>query len=191
MYDVTDDPYSYKGTAVLKSRLGIRNQDELDEFEAEATAQRFSEPLPSGRYSVAHYCAIHRHIFGDVYRWAGQFRTVRIGKGGSMFAYPEYIPGEMRRVFGDLRQASYLRGLSAADYANQAAHFLAELNAIHPFRDGNGRTQLAFMAILSDAAGHPLNIDALEPEPFLQAMIASFRGNERPLQLQLRGMVAI
>lgn len=189
MYDVIDDPYSYKGTSVLKNRLGIRNQDDLDEFEAEATAQRFSEPLPIGRCSVAHYCAIHRHIFGDVYRWAGQYRTVRIGKGGSMFAYPEYIAGQMKRLFGQLQAAYFLRGLPAEDYTAQAAHFLAELNAIHPFRDGNGRTQLAFMAILSDQAGHPLMLDRLEPEPFLQAMIDSFRGREDVLQQQLSNLI--
>lgn len=104
---------------------------------------------------------------------------------------PSTSPAKCAAFSGNCARLPTCAALSAADYAAQAAHFLAELNAIHPFRDGNGRTQLAFMAILSDAAGHPLNIDALEPEPFLQAMIASFRGNEQPLQQQLRGMVAI
>lgn len=188
MYGVNDDPFSYKNTSILKNRLGIRTQDELDDFEAEATAQRFSEPLPVGRCSVSHYCAIHRHIFGDVYRWAGRYRTVRIAKGGSMFAYPDYIAGSMRDLFRRLQDANRLQGLSAETYAPRAAGFLANLNAIHPFRDGNGRTQLAFMAILSEEAGHPLNLERLEPEPFLQAMIASFRGDEAPLAGQLLDM---
>lgn len=88
MYEVTDDPYCYAGTTVLKNRLGLRDQASLDDFEAEATAQRFAEPLPGGRLGVTHYRAMHRHIFGDVYPWAGRFRTIRISKNGSAFGYP-------------------------------------------------------------------------------------------------------
>jgi cell filamentation protein len=70
-----------------------------------------------------------------------------------------------------------------------AAHFLAELNAIHPFRDGNGRTQLAFLSMLAMAAGHPLRLDRIDPEPFLAAMIASFRGDEAPLAAQIASLL--
>jgi fido (protein-threonine AMPylation protein) len=70
-----------------------------------------------------------------------------------------------------------------------AAHFLAELNAIHSFRDGNGRTQLAFLAEVAARAGHPLNLDRLDPEAFLQAMVASFQGEERLLAAQLRSLI--
>jgi cell filamentation protein len=141
VYAAIDDPYCYKGTTVLRNRLGLRVQADLDEFEADATAQRFAEPLPPGRFSVAHYCAVHRHIFGDVYPWAGRVRTQRIAKGESMFAYPEYI----NRVFAELREQDLLRNLAPREFAKGAAHFLAELNAIHPFRDGNGRAQLTFV----------------------------------------------
>ena len=97
MYEAIADPYCYKGTSVLHNRLGLRDQEALDAFEAEATAQRFSEPLPIGRFGVAHYRAVHRHLFGDVFPWAGRFRRVRIAKGGSMFCYPEHITSEMAR----------------------------------------------------------------------------------------------
>lgn len=190
MYDAIDDPYCYKGTTILRNRLGLRDQAALDAFEAEASAQRFLEPMPLGRFSVTHCCAVHRHIFGDVYPWAGRFRTVRIAKGGSMFCYPEHIAVEMRRIFNALRVADWLQGQAAADFAKAAAHFLAELNAIHPFRDGNGRTQLAFMALLADHAGHPLNLDYMDPEGFLAAMIESFHGREASLVKALLGMVS-
>lgn len=181
MYEAIDDPYTYKGTSILKNRLGLRDQSDLDEFEAESTAQRFSEPLPAGRLGVAHYCAVHRHIFGDVYAWAGRFRSVRIAKGGSMFCYPEHIAREMRRVFAELHAANGFRGRSVGEFASGAAHFLAELNAIHPFRDGNGRSQLAFLVLVADQAGHSLNFDRLKPGSFLDAMIQSFSGKERAL----------
>jgi cell filamentation protein len=142
-YHITPDPYCYPGSTILKNRANIREQVALDVFEHEAALQRAEEPYPAGRLTVSHYRAIHRHLFQDVYAWAGRFRTVRISKGGSMFCYPEHIAAEMRRIFGALRQQRYLSGLAADEFAQKAAHFLAELNAIHPFREGNGRTQLA------------------------------------------------
>ena len=183
------DPYCYRGSTVLRNRLGLRDEAALDAYEAEQVTQRLVEPLPSGRLSVTHYRAIHRHVFGDVYPWAGQLRRVRIAKGGSMFCYPEHIQAELARVFGTLRDIGYLAGLPAGAFAEGAAHFLAELNAIHPFRDGNGRTQLAFMATLANAAGHTLDFQRLDPEAFLAAMIASFQGDEGPLVGALRGLL--
>lgn len=181
MYEAADERYCYPGTTVLRNRLDLRDQNRLNAFEAEMTAQRFDEPLPTGRLSVTHYCAIHRHIFQDVYTWAGRFRTVRIAKGSSMFCYPDYIGDEMQKHFAWLRSEGLLRRLDPQTFAMKVAHFLATVNAIHPFRDGNGRTQLAFMALLADAAGHPLDFDRLNPDAFLTAMIHSFNGDEAPL----------
>lgn len=145
--------------------------------------------MPAGRWGLRHYQAVHRHIFQDVYPWAGRPRTIRISRGASMFCYPEHLAGESRRVFGQLQASRFLRGLDETAFAAAAAPFLAELNAIHLFRDGNGRTQLAFMALLAEQAGHPLELDRLDPEPFLAAMIASFNGDERPLAGQLAQLV--
>jgi cell filamentation protein len=189
MYDAVNDPYCYKGTDVLKNRRNIENPKELREFELAMTTQRFDEPLPTGRFSVRHYCAIHHHLFQDVYTWAGKFRSVRISRGGSAFCYPENIAKEMRRLFADLRKKKFLRDLSQYDFSTQAAHFLAELNAIHAFRDVNGRTQLAFVAMLATHAGHPINLAGLRPAKFLKAMIASFSGNEKLLAAELAKLI--
>ena len=190
MYEAIADPYCFKGTSVLRNRLGLRDQEALDAFEAEATAQRFSEPLPIGRFGVAHYRAVHRHLFGDVFPWAGRFRRVRIAKGGSMFCYPEHIASEMARIFGELKAKAWLRGLSVDAFAQEAAHFLAELNAIHPFLDGNDRTQLAFVTLLAFAAGYEVDFERIEPKSFMDAMIESFQGRERPLALALQQLVS-
>jgi cell filamentation protein len=181
MYEATDDPYCYPGTSVLKNRLDLRTQSELDAFEAMITMQRADEPLPAGRLDYAHYRAIHRHLFQDVFDWAGEIRTVRIGKQDSMFCYPENIDREMNGLFGQLQAEDHFRGLDANGFASKAAHFLAELNAIHPFREGNGRTQNVFLLLLADRAGHPLDFERLDPPDMMQAMIASFGGNEQPL----------
>lgn len=189
MYDVVDDPYCYPGTTVLKNRRNLRTQAALTRFETAATAQRFNEPLPAGRLSVRHYQAVHRHLFQDIYTWAGRPRTVRISKDSSPFCYPENIRSEIGALFGGLRHDDYLRELLPEAFAGKAASFLATLNAIHMFRDGNGRAQLAFMALLADVAGHPLHLERLDPESFLVAMIRSFHGDEARLAAQMKQLI--
>jgi cell filamentation protein len=185
-YDAIADPYCYSKTTVLKNIADIRNQNALAEFEAVATAQRADEPLPEGRLSVRHYKAIHHHLFQDVYPWAGKFRTVRLSKGGSAFCYPENIVREMSVLFGALKGQNYLTGLSSDRFAEAAGHFLSTLNAIHPFREGNGRTQTTFIMLLGERAGHPLDLEHFVPERFLEAMVQSFQGDEHALVAEIR-----
>jgi len=190
MYEAVADPYCYPGTNVLKNIPGLRRQAALDAFETASTTQRADEPLPSGRLSVTHYRALHHHLFQDVYAWAGKFRTVRISKDGNAFCYPENIQREMSALFDDLKKQRYFRDLTANGFAKAATTFLATLNAIHPFREGNGRTQAAFLALIADQAGHPIDLQRLEPEIFLKAMIASFHGNEKPLLRHIQRLIA-
>lgn len=189
MYDVVIDSYCYEGTTIFKNIPSIRDQAILDAFEAVMTAQRSDEPLPDGSLDVAHYNAIHRHLFQDVYDWAGVFRTVRISKGGSAFCYPEYIAQEMQTLFDNLKHQNYLQELSADEFVIHAAHFLATLNAIHPFREGNGRVQTSFLLLLADYAGHPLHLDKFVPERFMEAIITSFEKDESQLVIALKELL--
>jgi cell filamentation protein len=190
MYEAIADPYCYPGSDVLRNRQGLLDQAKLDEFEAAATMQRADEPLPNGRFSVSHYQAVHRHLFQDVYGWAGRFRTVRLAKSGSAFCYPEYIGREMHELFAALRAQAFLHGRSLDAFADGASEFLATLNAIHPFREGNGRTQVIFLALLADRADHPLDLECLESGPFLDAMVRSFSGNSAPLRDQVKMLIS-
>ena len=106
-----------------------------------------------------------------------------------MFCYPEHIDGEMRKLFGRLRDNRYFQGLRPDEFARRVAHFLSELNAIHPFREGNGRTQLALLTLLAERAGHPLALDNLEPKAMLAAMVTSFSGNETKLTKLIETLV--
>jgi cell filamentation protein len=189
MYDAIEDPYTYKNSTVLVNKLDLREQGELDAFEAEISSARAEEPLPAGILDFAHYKAMHYHLFQDVYQWAGQVRTVRISKGGNPFCFPENIEGQANKLFDELRAADYLRNHDAQTFSRRASHFLAELNAIHAFREGNGRSQLTFFAMLADDAGHPLNIDKMDPDEMLTAMIASFDGDEHRLANVIEGLI--
>lgn len=189
-YDAFDDPYAYKNSRTLKNLLGIRDFETLEAFELEMTTLRANEPLPVGDFSAAHYRAIHRFLFQDVYRWAGEYRTVRTSKGGNPFCFPEHIASTMTKLFRDLEGCPDFGATSAEDFAAAAAVFLAELNAIHPFREGNGRSQLAFLHLLGDAAGYPFDLTRLDRDTFLPAMIASYDLNTVPLLEELRRLLA-
>lgn len=189
-YEVFEDPYCYPDTFVLKNKAGIRRQRRLDAFELEMATLRADEPLPNGKFGPAHYCNIHKHLFQDVYAWAGKYRTVRTSKGGNPFCFPENIDASMRGLFTRLQNPEFKPGVSRGDFVTAAADFLAELNAIHPFREGNGRSQLSFMHLVAIRAGHPLDLKLIDRKSFLRAMIASYAGNLAPLQGELDGLLA-
>ncbi|MDG5497842.1 Fic family protein [Niveispirillum sp. BGYR6] len=142
---------------------------------------RADEPLPSGHLDIAHYRRIHHHLFQDVYEWAGEYRSVRIGKGGNWFCFPEYIPQALGQAFADYGPIDEIAKRSIREFAQLTAHFLAEINAVHPFREGNGRTQLTFLTMLAANAGYSVNDSILEPKEVLSAMIESFCGQEERL----------
>ncbi|PIT01589.1 adenosine monophosphate-protein transferase [Bradyrhizobium nitroreducens] len=181
MYDAVDDPYTYENSTVLVNKLDLRDQGQLDDFEAEITSARSTEPLPEGALDFAHYCAVHHHLFQDVYEWAGTPRTVRISKQGSPFCFPEHIGAQATKLFEELKSNRFFEGLPVTEFAAKGAHFLSELNVIHAFREGNGRSQLSFFAMLAEHAGHPLDLERLNPDAMLNAMIASFDGDETDL----------
>jgi cell filamentation protein, protein adenylyltransferase len=189
MYDAIEDPYTYKNSTVLVNKLDLREQAELDAFEAEISSARADEPLPEGNLDFAHYKAIHHHLFQDVYEWAGKARTVRMSKGGNSFCFPENIENQATRLFGELEGDDFLQGLDGPALADKASHFLAELNAIHAFREGNGRSQLTFFILLADHAGHLIDLDKLDPHEMLYAMIASFDGDEAKLADIIKGLI--
>ena len=181
MYESDSDPYLYKGTTVLKNLFGICHHTKLEKLERRLTTARARQGLPTGRLDYPHYKSIHRHLFQDVYEWAGEPRTVNMTKGGSPFCRIEFIDSEMSKLFNAIRGEKHLKGLDFQAAAKRAAHYLVELNAIHPFREGNGRTQHAFLGLVLEHAGHPRDLSKIDPKRLLQAAIDGFNGDERPM----------
>jgi cell filamentation protein len=185
MYDAFEDPYAYPGTNILQNRLDVRNADLLEKFELELSAMRAEEPLPQGNFDAPHYRSIHHHLFQDVYEWAGQYRNVRTSKSGNAFCYPEHIPAAMATLCERFHYGQRFANRTVEEFVTLIAEFLAELNAIHPFREGNGRSQLAFIGLIGETFGHPFHFNRLERDSFLSAMIESFVGNIEPLVQEL------
>jgi cell filamentation protein len=182
-YDA-DDVYCIPGTAVLKNKAGITDQDQLDEFEGDFTAIRLLELTQNpveGFFDLAHLCKIHQHLFQDVYEWAGEVRSVDIIRGDSRFCNVRHIQSYSNTVFSALAAEKYLVNLEPKVFANRLAHYLSEINAIHPFREGNGRVQRLFILQLAEHAGYSLDYSALDQAELYHVMQESFRGNVKPL----------
>lgn len=189
MYDIADTIYCYPDSTILKNKRDIRDPKKLEEFELVMTSVRAEEGFPAGNLDAAHYRAIHHHLFQDIYEWAGDYRTIRISKSANMFCYPENIVSEMRNLFENFERKDFLIGLDVESFSEGLAEFVSELNAIHPFREGNGRTQNIFMGIVADNAGWIMDYDKLDTDLFLNAMIESFTGSIQPLRNEIRTMI--
>jgi cell filamentation protein len=112
-------------------------------------------------------------LFQDVYEWAGELRQVNISKGTSPFAHFSYLDTNARALFAQLGQERQLRGLTPDQFAKRAAYYLGEINVLHPFREGNGRTQRLFFTELAAQAGYMLDWARISAQQMTDASILS------------------
>lgn len=177
------DPYVYPDVpTVLKNKFGIKDAAKLDAVERVHVAQRIEEGVPIGEFDVAHIKAIHRHLFQDVYRWAGETRTVELSKGGHNFQPVAYIATGIANIHERLMQRKFLAGLKVDAFARQAAEIIGDLNYVHPFREGNGRTQLQYLKLLARRAGRDIDLTRLERNEWQDASRAAHVANYDPMR---------
>ncbi|CAN5216090.1 hypothetical protein BH10PSE6_BH10PSE6_13880 [soil metagenome] len=117
---MTEDPYLYPETNVLRNKLEIRDLTALDRAERRLVAQRIRDGTPRGNFDLDHLKAIHRHLFQDIYDWAGKLRNVEISRDGHQFQFRRYIETGMGDVHRRLVEAEFLKGLSPQDFAHVA-----------------------------------------------------------------------
>ncbi len=144
---------------VPDNRFGLANHADLQRVETPLSLQRLLELQETpirGNFDTAHLEDIHRYIFQDVYDWAGELRAVNISKPGAIFPPPQYLRQNLNALFAELAHEGHLQHRSRAEWARRGAFYLGEINAIHPFREGNGRTQREFIRELALAGGHRL-----------------------------------
>jgi cell filamentation protein len=166
---MSDDPYVYPGTTILRNKPAIRDAERLDAFERRMATQRAAEGIPTGDFDLSHLQAIHGHLFQDVYDWAGQIRIVELNKGGDQFMFRQYIQTGMADVHRRIVKADYFKGASQTDFAAGAGQIMGDVNYVHPFREGNGRTQLLYLKQLSIIAGYPLDLRRINPDMWIEA----------------------
>ncbi|TQJ94708.1 Fic/DOC family protein [Achromobacter sp. SLBN-14] len=183
------DPYVDPASGVLRNRLGIIDQAELDRVEATFAAVRSYELAITpvcGEFDLAHLQQIHRRLFGDVYEWAGQLRTVDISKGTTRFANHEQIASYAPQITRPLARDQRLQGLSLEAFSERAGHYLGELNVLHPFREGNGRSIREFIGQLARDAGYGIDWQGIRREEMTQASIAAYQGDSSQMASLIR-----
>ncbi|EIJ80223.1 cell filamentation protein fic, putative [Bacillus methanolicus PB1] len=169
------DRYVYPGTNVLKNKLHVKEQDRLHKIERILTGRRLLELFENpiiGNFDLLHLQAIHRYIFQDLYDWAGEIRVVDISKG-NLFARHMVLSTYFREyVEIPLRNESYLKYIdNKTDFATRLAYYFDHVNAAHPFREGNGRTQREFFRILALSNGFLLDWSKASSEEMIDASI--------------------
>lgn len=176
VYAVSGSVYCYGDTGVLKNRLGIRDGKTLKRLEADITTIRQNDllttPIP-GRFTANHLCRIHRYLFGDLYPFAGHFRREDIMKGTTRFLTHRDVKMNLTKLLYALASEKYLSGLDFDTFADRSAYYFAELNYIHPFREGNGRTTREFMRLLFAKNGYDVDWAKVSADHLLSAMEAS------------------
>lgn len=181
--ELGDSLYCYAGTSILKNKLNIRDEHILEQAELELSGLSsslidYAEPP----YNLQYLQAIHTQLFGDLYEWSGQLRQIDISKGDTRFCTFSRIEIETNKLLNSLQQQNYFQDLESKYFIPKLADLYCELNVIHPFREGNGRTQRIFFEHLIAYCGYGIDWSKINSkEHWVQANIEGFYGNLQPL----------
>jgi cell filamentation protein len=179
------ESYCYPGTNVLRNKLGIRDDNALAIAEKEITSLKllklYNMPIKS-EFNLDTLCEIHKIIFEDIYEWAGQIRRADfLSKGNSIFCRGQYIVENAKTIFKNIKSEKYLVGIDKQEFIKRMAYYMGEINALHPFREGNGRTAREFFRQLSLNAKYKLDFSKMEKDELLIADIEAFNGKYNKL----------
>lgn len=169
----------YPGTSVLINKLNIRDEQVLAQVEADITKLRISQwelNPPVDTFDFNHYKAIHAHLFSDLYDWAGQIRTVDLSKKGTQFCSAAEIENRAEMIFTRLYQLNFLKSMEHSHFVEELTDFYCSTNELHPFREGNGRTQRLFLSQLTTNAGYTLNFSDMDGDLLMIATIQAAQG---------------
>ena len=181
---MNDSLYCYPDSDVLMNKLGIVRQDRLDEVERQLTALRIRELIHNpirGGFDLQHLCDIHFYIFQDLYVWAGKLRKVDIAKG-NMFCNVMFLEEQAKTIFGAIRKENELAGLEKAEFTKRLAYHFSEINALHPFREGNGRAQREFIRELARHNNYLIDFSRASANEMLIASKDSFLCNYEKME---------
>ena len=169
----------YEGTTCLINKLGITDENKLKEFEGAVTFAKASElelnPI-SDTFDVEHYKLIHKYLFEDIFDWAGEYRTVNISKKGTKFASADQISDLMNACFMRLKDNDYFQNKSFDEFIDNIVDFYCVTNMIHPFREGNGRTQRLFISQLIRFNNYDIDFSSIDKDELMIATIHAANG---------------
>ena len=168
--------YCYPGTDILINKLDIKDRAKLEELENALIVFKIYELRKkkiTGNFDLEHLLSIHKYLLFDLYDFAGKLRTENIAKDNFKFADTRFIEQELIKLFEELKAESYLSGLNKEELAKRLAYYLAELNVIHPFREGNGRVTRELIRQLALKNNYLLDLRKVKFEEILDVSIKS------------------
>lgn len=169
-----DKEYCYPDSNVLINKLNIKDADALSVAEREITSLRLAVAKASpikGAFDLDHLQRIHNFVFGDIYEWAGKLRHVNIAKG-NQFCLAQHLTQYADDLFRKLKEENYLIG--SENVPGRLAYYLSEINVLHPFREGNGRSQRLFIEYLAGIAGYEVDFSDVSAREMIVASADSF-----------------
>jgi len=190
-YGSGNSKYCYPNSDVLINKQNIRDYNLLEEADSRYSTQRMLElqtnPI-EGNFDLDHVKNIHYYIFQDLYYFAGKLREEDIIKGNTHFAKYQYIETSAIKLFEELKEENYLIGTSFNQFSEKASYYMAELNIIHPFREGNGRTIREFIRILALKNGYQIKWNSINQKTLFKASVESVL-NLDPLIKCIKGAI--
>ena len=179
-----DNTYCYPDTDTLINKLNIHSQRKLLDAETRIVSIRLYQLYEHsivGNFDFKHLCSIHNHIFQDLYDWAGKPRTVDIAKGNSLFCPSWNIYGYADDVFRNFYKDCRNSSSSQEKFIRVFSTHYADLNALHPFREGNGRSQREFCRELCLKCGYLFDLTYTCRDEMIQASIESLEKGHNAL----------
>lgn len=170
----------YPDTTVLVNKLGIKNQEELNSVERQFVLLRSSQVEKEAVFenvSFDFYKSLHKNLFGDLYEWAGTVRNINISKKGTVFCNYDDLEKIGKLKFQRLSELNYLKKLNKSTFLDELSELYHDLNMLHPFREGNGRTLRLFITLLVRNAGYNLNFSECDSDLLMIATIKAAQGD--------------
>lgn len=178
------DKYVYINSEVLKNKFGIIDEKELARKERTKSSIRLLEILDGEAkikhtFDLEHLQKIHKYLFQDIYTWAGKIRDVDIAKGDTLFCKAINIDNFSKEIFSKLQKENFFKEITKKEeLVEKLASLFLDINALHPFREGNGRSQREFIRELAEERGYNLDFKNISKEEMIEL---SIRDNPKEL----------
>ncbi len=192
MYEAIDSKYTYKGTDILKNKLNIMDEDLLKEYQTKVVAFKLSTInyiKMDNNFDENKLRFIHKYLFDEVYYFAGEYRQENITKGNFRFSEYIYIEENLKKIMREIN-IDELKKLPFDEYVTRISYFMTELNVLHPFREGNGRTIREFIRELCSECGYVINWSEVDYDDILKASIEAILDETMQIEL-LRNSIRI
>lgn len=170
----------YPDTTVLINKLDIRNQKMLNVAELRiviSMTMKIEKEIKFNNVDFNFYKNLHKQLFDDLYEWAGTVRNINISKKGTVFCNSDDIERIGKLKFDRLKSLNFLKNTPKDQFLDELTELYHDLNMLHPFREGNGRTLRLFITLLVRNAGYNLNFSECDSDMLMIATIKAAQGD--------------